>query len=200
MSFAEQLRQTISAIPEGEPFVPAQFLTLGSRVSIDQSLTRLVKAGAVLRVARGVYVRPKQSKYAGLVMPEPAVIAASLVKAQGARVEVHGAEAALRFELTTQVPMQPVFYTSGRSRRVRLGRMQIRLKHAGPRRFALAGRPAGVALNALRHIGRENVTPQVIEKIKRQLPPAEFEVLRQASTSMPAWLAEALNLESRTHA
>ena len=125
-------------------------------------------------------------------MPEPAAIAASMAKAQGASFQVHGAEAARRLELTTQVPTQPVYYTSGPSRRINLGRMQIRLQHASPRRFALAGRP-GMALSALRHLGRKNVTREVIEHVRRQLPSEEFETLRTASTAMPAWLSEALN-------
>jgi hypothetical protein len=200
MSTAETLRQAIAEIPQGEPFVPGQFLTVSSRASIDQSLTRLTKAGEVLRVARGVYVRPKQSQYVGAVMPEPAAIAASIAKAQGAKIQIHGAEAARRLELTTQVPMQPVFYTSGRSRRINFGRMQIRLQHASPRRFVLAERSAGVALSALWHIGRRNVTPEIIERIRQQLTAEEFEALRTASTAMPAWLAEALNRESRLRA
>jgi hypothetical protein len=200
MTTAESLRQAIGAIPQGEPFVPRQFLTLSSRASIDQTLARLAKAGEVFRITRGIYVRPKQNKHVGVVMPEPAAIAASMAKAQGASFQVHGAEAARRLELTTQVPTQPVYYTSGPSRRINLGRMQIRLQHASPRRFALAGRPAGTALSALRYLGRKNVTREVIEHVRRQLPSAEFEALRTALTAMPAWLSEALNRESRLSA
>lgn len=200
MKTSQSLRRAIAAIPEGEPFVPAQLLTLGSRASVDQMLTRLTRAGEITRVARGVYVRPKKSKYVGVILPEPAAIAAFLAKAEGAAIQLHGAEAARRLELTTQVPTQPVYYTTGRSRRVQFGRMQIRLQHASARRMALSGRPAGLALSALCHLGKRNVTPQVIEHVKRRLPPEEFEVLRTASTLMPAWLAEALNRGMRTGA
>lgn len=199
MSIAKALRSAISAIPAGEVFVPRQLLTLGSRTSIDQSLTRLTRSGGVVRLARGIYVRPKINKYVGPVTPEPGSIAASLAKADGAKIQVNGAEAARRLELTTQVPTQPVYYTTGPSRQIDVGRLRIRLKHASPRRFALEG-PAGLALSALRHVGRRRVTPEIIARVKRQLRPEEFEALRKAVTAMPTWLAEALNRDCHPRA
>jgi hypothetical protein len=200
MTIAKTLRQAIAALPVGEPFVPAQFLGLASRASIDQTLTRLTKSGDALRVSRGVYVCPKQNQYVGVVMPEPAAIARAVARAQGAEIQVHGADAARRLELTTQVPMQLVYYTNGCSRRLQFGRMQIRLQHANQRRLTLAGRPAGVALCALRYLGRKNVSAKVIAHIRHKLPPAEFEALQAATAFMPAWLAEMLVRESRSHA
>lgn len=192
MSIAEKLRNAIKEIPEGEVFIPQQFLTLSTRASIGQSLTRLTKSREVVRLARGLYVRPKINKYVGQVTPEPAAIAASVAKAHGAKIQITGAEAARRLELTTQMPTQPVYYTTGPSRQINVGRLRITLKHASPRRFALEG-AAGLALSALRHMGRAHVTPEVIARVKRQLPTQEFETLRTAATAMPAWLFEALN-------
>lgn len=199
MSTAQALRNAISLIPEGEVFVPRQFLTLSSRASIDQSLTRLTKSREVVRLARGLYVRPKINKYVGPVTPEPAAIAASVAKADGAKIQVSGAEAARRLELTTQVPIQPVYYTTGPSREINVGRLRITLKQASPRRFALEG-PAGLALSALRHVGRAHVTPEIIAQVRQQLSAEEFEALRTAATAMPAWLSEALNRDVRLRA
>jgi hypothetical protein len=199
MSTAKALRNAIRSIPEGEVFVPRQFLTLSSRASIDQSLTRLTRSGEVVRLARGLYVRPKINKYVGAVTPEPAAIATSVAKAQGAKIQVNGAEAARRLELSTQVPTRPVYYTTGPSREINVGRLRITLKHASSRRFALEGL-AGLALSALRHVGRAHVTPEIIAHVKQQLPAEEFEALRTAAMAMPAWLSEALNRDLRLRA
>jgi Family of unknown function (DUF6088) len=199
MNTAKALRSAIGSIPEGEVFVPRQFLTLSPRTSIDQSLTRLTRSGEVVRLARGLYVRPKINKYVGPVTPEPGAIATSVAKAHGAKIQVTGAEAARRLELTTQVPTQPVYYTTGPSRQINVGRLRITLKRASPRRFALEGL-AGLALSALRHMGRAHVTPEIIAQVKQKLPPEEFEALRTAATVMPAWLSEALNRDSRLRA
>lgn len=189
---AELIRQRIKTIPLGEPFTPAIFLECGTRASVDQTLSRLVRAGSIERLTRGVFVRPEVSRFVGDVMPEPMKVAEAVAKTTGAVVQVHGAEAARRLELTTQVPTQPVFVTSGPSKRICVGKMEIRLQHVSQRKLALAGRPAGLALAAMWYLGKEEVTPALVEKIRRKLGSSEFEVLKSATGSMPAWMSDAL--------
>jgi hypothetical protein len=116
----------------------------------------------------------------------------------GAVVQIHGAEAARRLELTTQVPTQSVFVTSGPSKRIRVGKMEIRLQHVCQRKLALAGRPAGLALAAMWYLGKMEVTPALVEKIRRKLGSSEFEVLKSATRSMPAWMSDAIFRSERT--
>lgn len=186
----ELIRQRIELMPVGEPFSPVALLGCGTRASVDQALSRLVKAGAIERVTRGVFVRPEISRFVGKVAPSPMKVAEAVAKTTGAIVQVHGAEAARRFELTTQVPSQPVFATSGPSRHIRMGKMEIRLRHVCQRKLALAGRPAGIALAAMWYLGKTEVTPAVVEKIRQKLGPGEFEALQSAAGSMPAWMRE----------
>ncbi len=195
---AKLIRKRIEKSPVGEPFTPTAFLECGTRVSVDQTLSRLVKAGMIERVTRGVFVRPEVSRYVGKVMPEPLKVAQTIAKTTGSIVQVHGAEAARRLELTTQVPTQPVFSTSGPSKRIRVGKMEIRLQHVCQRKLLLAGRPAGLALAALWYLGKNEVTAATIEKIRRKLSPTEFEVLKSATSSMPAWMSDALFQHKQT--
>lgn len=197
MKVANAIRQHIENIPFGEPFTPTAFLEFGARASVDQTLSRLAKAGQILRIARGVYVRPKESRYIGKVLPEPFKIAEAIARTTGATVQVHGAEAARRLEISTQVPTQPVFCTSGPNRRFRVGNLEIRLKHTSPRKLALAGQPAGLALAAFWYLGRQGLTESVIESIRKKLPPSEFEALKSAAPSMPAWMIDALHRHER---
>ncbi|MEK6664703.1 MAG: DUF6088 family protein [Pseudomonadota bacterium] len=192
MKTAELIRTRINETPLGEPFTPAAFLALGTRATVDQTLSRLVKEGFITRVSRGVFVRPTQSRYVGKATPEPSKIAEAIAKTTGATIQVHGAEAARRLALTTQTPTQPVFYTSGPSKRIQVGKLTVTLKHASPRKLALAGRPAGLALAALWYLGKEEVTENVIAKIRKKLSPEEFLALRSATASMPAWMTDAL--------
>lgn len=184
-------------MPVGEPFTPSVLLNCGPRTSVDQALSRLVKAGAVERVTRGVYVRPEVSRYVGKVMPEPFKVAEAIAKSTGSVVQVHGAEAARRLELTTQVPTQPVFSTSGPSKRIHVGKLEIRLQHVCQRKLLLAGPPAGLALAALWFLGKSEVTATTIEKIRRKLSPVEFEALKSASNSMPSWMSAAVSQHER---
>lgn len=195
---AELIRQRIEDMPIGEPFTPKALLDCGTRASVDQTLSRLVKAGVIERVARGVYVRPEVSRFVGKVMPEPLKVAETVARTTGSIVQVHGAEAARRLELTTQTPTRPVFITSGPSKHIRVGNTEIRLQHVCQRKLALAGRPAGLALTAMWYLGREEVTPAVVQKIRRKLGPSEFAALKSATSSMPAWMSDALFRSERS--
>ena len=192
------IRLYIEEMPIGAPFTPTAFLECGTRASIDQTLSRLVKAGSIERVTRGVFVRPEVSRFVGKVAPSPLKVAEAVAQTTGAVVQVHGAEAARRLELTTQVPTQSVFVTSGPSRRIRVGRMEIRLQHVCQRKLALAGRPAGLALAAMWYLGKKEVTPTLVEKIRRKLGAGEFEALKSATRLMPAWMSDAIFRHERT--
>lgn len=186
---AQRIRQHIQEIPLGEPFTSAEFLECGTRASVDQTLSRLIKSGAIERVARGVFVKPETNRFVGKVMPEPIKVAKALAKTSGSIVQIQGAEAARRLGLTTQVPLKPGYSTSGPSRIVRLGSMEIKMTHVSPSKLALAGRPAGEALAALWYLGKSGVTPSVIHKIRGKLPNEEFEALR--SCRKPSWMSDA---------
>jgi predicted transcriptional regulator of viral defense system len=191
-STALAIQERVKRLPRGEPFTTHLFIELGPRTAVHQALSRLVRAGSISRVAKGVYVKPRISAYVGAVTPEPLKVAQAIAAANGEKVQVHGAEAARRLELSTQMPTRPVFYTSGASRRVNVRGTPIQLRHVASRKLALAGRPAGLALSAMWYLGRNQTTPVVVEKIKSRLPTEEFEALRSATAYMPAWMAEAI--------
>jgi hypothetical protein len=192
MTAIASIRQRLGEVPEGEPFTTAAFLAFGTRAAVDQALSRLTKSGEVLRLARGIFVRPRRSQYVGTVLPEPMKVAEALARAENAQVQVHGAEAARLLELTTQMSVQPVFETSGPSKRFRLGNLEVVLRHKSPRRFVLAGRPAGLAISALSYLGKDAVTSETLRTIRGKLGLSEFEALLEAAPHLPGWLADAL--------
>ncbi len=132
MTTAEAIRKQIKEIGVGEPFTSTQFKGLGTRASVDQTLSRLVKQGEMVRVSRG-------------------------------------------------------------SRELKLGKLQLILKHVAPRKLALSGRPSGLALSALWYLGKKQVSPRTIKTIQEKLAPEAFEELKAETRSMPAWMADTLH-------
>lgn len=193
MSMTQAIRELIALQPTGEPFTPSLFAAVGSRASIDQALTRFCKSGHIERIGHGLYIVPGINRFGLKVMPSAEVVARTVAKAEGAQIEIHGAEAARRFGLTTQMPVQPVFYTSGTTRHIQLGNMTLRLQHVAARKLVLAGRPAGQALSALWYLGKHQVSLETIAHIDEKLPVEEFRALCDAKSAMPFWMAEVLN-------
>jgi hypothetical protein len=152
------------------------------------------------RLKRGVFVRPKRNPYVGMVMPSVEKIVKEIAKSTGETVQVHGAEAARRLGLTTQVPTQHVFCTSGSTSRFWLGHLKVELKHVGGAKLILAGRPAGLAISALWYLGKNQVNPEVIKAIQNKLARSEYEEFKNAVPSMPAWMTDAVFRYEQEHA
>lgn len=112
-----------------------------------------------------------------------------IAQSTGEIISIHGAEAARQLHLTTQVPMQSIYYTNGTSRVLKIGSRQVQLKHVSPRKLRLSGTLAGTVVTALSYLGREQVTPKTIETIKNRLPKNEFVSLIQKTEHMPGWMA-----------
>lgn len=189
MSVKESIERQIVKLPQGEPFTNTRFLRLGSRAAVDKAMSRLVEAGVIQRVARGVFVRPKQSRFVGVVMPDVSRVVEVIAKEHGETIQVHGAEAARRFKLSTQMPTAPVYYTSGPTREICIGKLKVRLVHtSSQRKLQHAGKRPGLALSALWYLGKNNISTEVVKRIKEGLSEEEFETL--LSSRMPAWMSE----------
>ena len=191
MSTAQAVRAAIRKLPKGKPFTSARVLRHGSRSAVDWTLSRLVGRGEIQRLARGVFVRPRSSRFVGTVVPDVVEVVETIARSNGERVQVHGAEAARRFKLSTQVPTAPVFHTNGSSRTIRVGNISVRMVHTSSRRrLQFAGEATGAALSALWYLGKNNVTPETVARLEAALGPAQFRRLRSAD--MPAWMTKAL--------
>lgn len=131
-------------------------------------------------------------------MPEPSKVAQAIANAHGETIQVHGAEAARLLGLTTQMPLQAVYYTNGPNRELKLGKLRLILKHVAQRKLALSGRPAGLALSALWYLGKEQVSTSTIKAIREKLTSEAFEEFKAETPSMPAGWPTHCVVTSRT--
>ena len=192
MSVAEAIRIDIRKLPKGRPFTTSRFAALGPRGAVDRALARIVADGSIERLSRGVFVRPRKSRFVGNVHPGVAEVIRAIARDNGETVQVHGAEAARRLGLSTQAPMEPVYHTSASSRSIRIDSTTVRMIHtSNRRRIQFAGEPAGLALAALWYLGRGNATPGAVARIEAAIGPEAFARVRSAD--MPAWMADALD-------
>ncbi len=193
MSTAGAIRTALGRVPRGKPFTKARFLGYGSPAAVERSLARLAAAGEIRRVARGVFVRPRFNRHVGFVFPDIHEIVDTIARRHGETLQVHGFEAIRQFGFSTQLPLSPVYHTSGTTRRIRLGeKLDVRLFHTSNRRLLqFAGEAAGAALSALWYLGKEDVTPETVARIGGRLRPEDFAKLRTAD--MPAWMAAAFH-------
>jgi hypothetical protein len=190
---AQQILAHASALPEGAALTAKGFLHLGTRAAIDQTLSRLSRAGKLMRSGRGFYVLPVESRF-GTRAPSPERVVAESARLRGETIAPHGAVAANRLGLTTQVPMRATYLTSGPSRQLKLGAQSIELKHVPPWQLLNANRASGEVLRALAWSGRPHAR-ESLARLKPKLTPEVREELVASRSSLPGWLAETISVE-----
>lgn len=191
MKEIELVKNKVNMIPRGRPFTVSSIGREASYVNVRQVLSRLVKAGELMRATRGIYVRPKEVPYLGKVLPGSEEIVKAISKQTGEIITPHGAEAARILQLSTQVPMRPIFYTSGTSRKIKLGKQTITLKHISPRKQVKPGTITCLVITALWYLGKNHVNENVTNTIKQRLNEKQFSEVLKHINQMPVWMATA---------
>lgn len=188
---AQAILSQAQSLPEGGLLSPKEFLHLGSRAAIDQTLSRLAREGKLFRVGRGAYALPVQGRF-GVRSPSTEAVIEAIESTSGEIVVASGAAEANALGLTTQVPTREVYLTSGPSRRLNLGNREIELKHGNRWQMLLGKRPAGKAIRALIWLGPEQGS-MVMEVLRSKLPSQEWDAIRQARAGLPSWMAKAIS-------
>jgi hypothetical protein len=197
MKELEMVKNNINSIPKGKPFAARSIEVGVSYANVRQVLSRLVKAGEIMRATRGIYVRPKEVQYLGKVLPGSEEIIKVISKQTGETITVHGAEAARILQLSTQAPMRPIFYTSGTSRKIKLGKQVISLKHTSPRKQVKPGTITCTVISALWYFGKNNTNENVINTIKQRLNEKQFSEVLKHTNQMPEWMASAFQKQEK---
>ena len=192
MNTTYEVQKYIQRRPRGQPFTTSLLMKYGARAAVDQALSRLANTGRIVRLTRGVYVRPEKNRFVGQVLPEPFKVVEAIAKKTNETIQISGAEAARQFGLSTQVPTQPVFLTTGQSRQFNIGGLEVTLKHVSRKKIPLSESKVGVAILALWYIGKEQVTHQTIEQVEKKLSRLEFEKFMSSKEHMPAWMSNAV--------
>lgn len=186
-STASAVLKRIRVHGRGWVFTPRDFLDLGGRGSIDLALWRLTRNKTIRRLAQGTYDFPRLHKKLGMLAPSPDDVAAVLASKTGSRVQVSGARAVNLLGLTDQVPAQVVYLTDGPPQRIKIGALAIQLKPARPSRFPGAGTRAGLAIQAIRAVGRNADKDFIVRQLSRALTRDDKLQLVKLSKYAPAW-------------
>jgi hypothetical protein len=186
----ERILEYAKSQPEGAVLGAKEFLHLGARPAIDQALKRLAGRNELLKLYRGAYVRPIETKF-GTRAPEPAKVVESIRRAHAETVVPHGAAEANALGLTTQVPARIVYLTSGKSRTLMLGAQVFEMKHAP--RWMLMDSPdeAGRVVRALEWLGERRASA-ALKSLKQTLLPAQVQKLVAVRAALPSWLAKSI--------
>lgn len=174
----------------GVVYFTDSFLDISNAKTVSKVLERLVQAGKLHRVATGMYTRPVEDETMGLVLPGIEEIAEAITKRDKARSVPTGSYALYKLGLTTQVPMNIVYYTDSSSRKVKVGKQIITFKKASTRNVSAIGEISRLVIQALRTIGKNNVTENEMRVIRERLADEKPYHLQHDIKLAPEWIRQ----------
>lgn len=183
-----QVLDKIKRNTRGTLFFVDSFAKIGNAKAVNKALERLVKSSELERVATGIYVRPVIDDYIGKVLPSIEEIAIAIAKRDRATIVPTGSYAMYKLGLTTQVPLNIVFYSDTSARKIRIGKQTITFKKASSKNLSFVGEISTLAIQALRTIGKDQATDEEIKQIKKILKSENPKHLQHDLQLAPVWI------------
>lgn len=183
-----QVLNAIQQAPRGEIFFVEGLLFAGNAKAVSKALERLVAKGEIVRVATGIYTRPKQSKLLGNITPSIEEIVTAIANRDKARIVPTGIFALNALGLSTQVPLNAVYLTDGAARKIQIGNRKILFKKTTPKNLATIGQISKLVIQALKTIGKNKVEPTEEKKILELLKKEKRKHLEHDIALAPEWI------------
>jgi hypothetical protein len=190
-SIAQKISRRITMSSKANParvHTPFDFLDLGSPHSVGMALMRLVRSGALRRLARGLYDVPRHHPLLGELQPSADEIAQALSRRDGALVQPAPAMAANLLNLSEQVPARAIYETDGPSRTVKVGSLTVQLKQRPPRQVRTGNPMSNLVFAALRSVGKANVNETRVAHLRETLSSRDRAALLKDLPLAPAWM------------
>jgi hypothetical protein len=192
-SIERQIEKMIKSKARGSLLLPEDYLILGSSEAVRKALTRLEEKKIIVRIAQGIYVRPKVSKLIGQLTPSAEEVAVAIAKRDRIRILPTGSYALNALGLSSQVPANIVLLTDGSPREIKVGKRKIKFKKTTPKNLLAKGKISRLVIQALKEIGIGNVSIEEEQKIVDLLKLENEKDLKHDIALAPVWIRKIMD-------
>ena len=197
-STEQKLLYKIRGKGRGWAFSQKDFAQLASRHATDTALHRLLAKGDIRRIIRGIYDHPRHSDLLNaLVSPDIDQVARALARKFGWRIQPSGAAAQNILGLSTQVPAAYIYLSDGPNRSYEINRTALTFKHTALKEAGFRYQESSLIVQAIKSIGPEHITPQIIAKIRKWLDPKLYDRILADTSTVTGWVYATIREVSR---
>ena len=189
----QSIYNEIEKLPCGSVFVASDFLDFAGNDAIKQNLKRFADEGFIQRIAFGLYYKPKFSE---LLQENEAVdlneAAKAIARNYNWSITPSGENSLNMLGLSTQVPARYEFISSGPYREYCIDNMPIRFLHRNLKETQGFSPVTALVIQALKSIGKDNISPKHIEILKNRLNSENKAILLSESKRTTAWIYQTI--------
>lgn len=184
-----EITKRIENMHEGQILFISDFSDLnGNEKVVSRALSAEEKKGNIVRLAKGMYLRPKITRF-GIVYPSVDEMVEAIAHRDKSKVQPCGMTALNMLGLSTQVPTKYTYLTLGSSRKLKLGDRLIELKRSVPKNFVFKTTLGALLMQALKSLGEKNISKQEIVQIRKLIDKEKrMEQFKLDILLMPIWM------------
>ncbi len=202
MSVAVLVANRVSRMKRGTPFSIEVFYSLGTTTSVQKAMSRLAKEEKIVRVAKGIYSRPKPLKSIPSikVTAKAEEVAKTWARKHHYKMVPQGLEAAYRLGMQTQAPMKSVYWTTGPTREFKVGNEVVQVQHTAKSKLKWENKPEGALFRGLLALSHKHTSESSLKNALARLQLTESEALKvisklQKNALLTAWKTKLESVE-----
>ena len=187
--YAKEIQNRIGAAPDGTIFIVSDFADVADSETIRRNLNRLVQAGTLRRILKGVFEKPKFSKLLGeYVAADPDAVAKALARCYHWTIAPCGDTALNMLGLSTQVTGVWSYISDGPYKTYEWDKTKIAFKHRTNKEVTGLSPMTILVIQALKTLGKEHVDEKTIRVLSRRLNEDEKAALLAEGAEAPDWI------------
>lgn len=189
----QEIRARILTAEDGAVFVAPDFADIADTATIRQGLKRLYQSGIIRRIIRGIYEKPKYSKLLDeYVAADPDAVAKALARCYHWTIAPCGNTALNLLGLSTQVTAVWSYISDGPYKTYEWNSTKLEFKHRTNKEITGLSYMTSLVIQALKTLGRTNVTPEIIQTLSEKLSEAEKQACLKEATESTDWVYDTI--------
>ena len=188
-SFTKKIKNRIDTLGEGAVFIANDFPEIADYETVRRALNRMVDAGVIQRILRGVYYSTHFNDFLQEHMvPDPHLVALAIARKFNWSIAPAGTTALNMLGLSTQVPAAYFYVSNGPYNSFECGNIKIEFVHRSPRELTGMSDKTALIIQGIRALGKGKVSRADVAKIRSKLSESERQTLLKEAAVTTAWV------------
>ena len=191
--YSKQVQERIRCAADGTVFVSSDFADIADAETIRRNLNRLTQAGTLRRILKGVFEKPKYSTLLDeYVAVDPDAVAKALARSYHWTIAPCGNSALNLLGLSTQVAAVWSYISDGPYKTYEWNSTKLEFKHRTNKEITGLSYTTSLVIQALKTLGKSNVTPEVIQTLSNRLSDKEKQACLKEATESTDWVYDTI--------
>ena len=193
MKHYEKALYFIAGHRRGWAFSSNDLSSVFTRGEADDNLKYLTEKGKIRRISRGLYDYPKYSDLLKQELsPDIDQVARAFARKFNWRIEISGDSALNLLGLSTQIVAKHIYLSDGPNRSYDIMGTTLEFKKSALKEIGFKHKESSLIVQALKALGKDRITPKVIDKIKKQTDSKKYNKILIETKSTKIWIYEAI--------